>query len=648
MPPHPAKIQPKKTVEQLLREGYVEWYGSYVPPLIDERTKKPVRTKTGAVIPAPGWFVEAEIARGHMKVRDYRGQVYHFKRFVSEIWGDKSDPDGYWEWNPNADKMIEATFKHKWLGIAGAASTGKTQFLALYAVAIFLLFPTDTKVLVTSMTIQSAEAKIWGHVEKFFLRASRLIGDHFMPGKLISSKHIIRRKTEDGKLSSTEGIELVPADVSEFKTSAKKLQGYKQAKGRLIMAGDEWATLSPNLLATCKENLSTNKGFKLLAAFNPESYFDPGGLIAKPQAGWSSISLDSEEWETEFENGWCLRFDGLKSPNVLAGRELWLGLMTTEALANHRANFSGNESAIGFLKMVRGFWCATGSKESIFTEVEMENFRVQRKFTTWLSPPTKIAGHDPSFTHGGDRAVLVIGETGLVHDPDSGTQKKVCQGTDVYVLDEEIDTSKDKSLQVVDKVAELLQKHGVRTEDLAVDLTGAASYGTLLAQKLGTGFLGVNFGGSPSDARVGGGSRKTGKEMYTNRASEMWFGMKPLIRSGQIGGLDPDTIGELCARTYTTKGEKTEIEPKEKMKQRTKKSPDRGDGWVLMADVARLRHGLTAIEKPPPRKEEQAPAQDIFAQMFNLEALQNKKSRHRIDVPVLQEAAVASGGGWGE
>lgn len=984
----PPPPKPAKTADQLIREGYREWYGSYVPPLIDQKTKKPVRMKNGEVIPTPGWFVEAEITRGHMKVREYRGQLYHFKRFVSELFGDKSDSDGFFEWNPNAEKIVERAFGNRWLAIAGAAScvagstrlldprtgaqptikelceanqrpwvmtlngpvkadvpfvkgktkmlefhlsnggvfkctpehrlltsagwvfagsveageelfgysrdleqstlgndpsvqmpdarhcsekvpdsqsscsacfhlcgeqlqsardnaretlpsqvgaqgctecafsvqddflcestrthlcrsaalsthsvsppssllgspsrshcvgeifsppllwsqqpgpslqgnnlqrtfsardqhfdhtqrmgiadaprevfelppalehksrcegvsssdqqqagcssasgkvsqsprssqyfssisyemnvqrtlvlsitklpeevfydlnvpvehhyfaegaihhnSGKTQVLAMYAVAMFLLWPTNTKVLVTSMTIASAEGKVWGHVEKYFLRASRMIGEAFMPGKLISSKHIIRRRTEDGKLSSTEGIELVPAEASEFKTSAKKLQGYKQASGRLIMCGDEWATLSPNLLATCKENLATNDGFQLLAAFNPESYFDPGGLISKPKAGWSSIDLDSEEWETEFENGWCVRFDGLKSPNVIAGREIWKGLMTTEALNNHRANFAGNESAVGFLKMVRGFWCATGSKESIFTEVEMENFRVQRKFTQWLSPPTKVAGHDPSFTHGGDRATLVIGETGMVHDPDSGIQKRVCQAVEVYVLDEEIDTSKDKNLQVVDKVAELLKKHGVLTEDLAVDISGAAAYGTLLAQKIGTGFLGVNFGGSPSDARVGGGSRKTGKEMYSNRASELWFGLKPLIRSGQIGGLDPDTISELCARTFTTKGEKTEIEPKEKMKQRTKKSPDRGDGWVLMVDVARKKHSLTALEKPPQKKVETQQATDIFGQFYNLEQLQKKRSGHRIDIPVLQEAGVASGGGWGE
>ena len=73
------------------------------------------------------------------------------------------------------------------------------------------------------------------------------------------------------------------------------------------------------------------------------------------------------------------------------------------------------------------------------------------------------------------------------------------------------------------------------------------------------------------------------------------------------------------------------------------------DAWVLMCDVARLKHHLTAIEKPPPRPvEKNATNSGIFASFFDLASMQQKKKGHNIATPVLQEAAVASGGGWGE
>jgi hypothetical protein len=133
-----------------------------------------------------------------------------------------------------------------------------------------------------------------------------------------------------------------------------------------------------------------------------------------------------------------------------------------------------------------------------------------------------------------------------------------------------------------------------------------------------------------------------------NRASELWFGLKPLIRSGQIAGLDdPDTLLELCARTYTNRGGRVEIESKDKMKLRTKKSPDKGDSFCIMVDVARLRHGLTATERPPPKPKTSEVAKDIFGQTFDLEALKPKKSGHKIMSPLLQEESLYMGmGGW--
>lgn len=635
-------------LEKLIRDGHTPKYGFLFAPLKDAKGK-PLRVN-GQPVPMPGWLIEKHIYNG-FRVPGYKGQAWHFMRFVDELWGDKSDKDGLFEWNPNAVRMLEGMLEHKRLALAGNASSGKTNFVALAANALYLLNPDNTKCLVTSMTIKTAESKVWGWVEAYWNRALRKIGVNNMPGVLTSSDHIIRRKTRDGKLSRLHGIELVPADKSEYKKSATKLQGFKAGGGDLWLLADELDTLSPNLLNTAQENLFANDGFHMIGAFNPTSHFTPGGIFATPKHGWKSIDIDTHEWETV--HGYCLRFDGLRSPNVLEGKPVWLGLLSLEALNGFRERFQGNENSPGFVSMVRGFFSSSGSDETVLSEAEIENYDANRRTSTWMDRGVMVAGLDPAFCHDGDLAVLTIGRVGMAMDNDLGIQKKVCERIKTYVLDSDVKASKDKSEQVVEQVKNKLIEHNVATEDLAVDISGAASFGSLLARDIGAGFLHVNFGGSPSETRVSLSDKRTGREAYVNKATELWMSLKPLVRSGQIKGLDPDTIVELTTRTCkATASGRSEIESKKKMKQRTNgESPDKSDSLVLMAEVARQKHGLVAIEKParPPKKPSQV-GNSIFHQVYDMG--EEPKHKTRIKVPDMswQEDSWQGigSGGWDE
>lgn len=634
-------------LEKLIREGHTPKYGFLFAPLKDAKGK-PLRIN-GQPVPMPGYLIERHIYNG-FKVPGYKGQAYHFMRFVDELWGDKSDKDGLFEWNPNAVRMIENTMKHKRLAVCGCASSGKSNFIAMAAVAMFLLNPNKTKCLVTSMTIATAESKVWGWVEAYWNRAVRKIGVNQMPGILTSSNHIIRRKLPDGKLSRLQGVELVPADKSEYKKSATKLQGFKAGDGDLWMFADELDTLSPSLLNTCRENLGANDGFHMIAGFNPTSHFTPGGLFATPKHGWKSIDVDTHEWETD--DGYCIRFDGLRSPNVLEGKAIWSGLLSLEALNGYRERFQGNENSPGFVSMVRGFFSSSGNDETVLSEVEIENYDANRRTSTWMDRGVMIAGLDPAFCHDGDLAVLTIGRVGMAMDNDAGIQKKVFERIKTYVLDSDVKASKDKSEQVVEQVKNKLIEHNVATEDLAVDISGAASFGSLLARDIGSGFLHVNFGGSPSETRVSLSDKRTSKEAYTNKATELWMSLKPLVRSGQIKGLDPDTIVELTTRTCkATASGRSEIESKKKMKQRTNgESPDKSDSLCLAVEVARQKHGLVAIEKPAkPSKKPSQVGNSIFHQVYDMGDEPKHKTRIKVpDFSWQEDAWQGIGDGMGE
>lgn len=109
-----------------------------------------------------------------------------------------------------------------------------------------------------------------------------------------------------------------------------------------------------------------------------------------------------------------------------------------------------------------------------------------------------------------------------------------------------------------------------RPQAIFVDATGGYGGGVVdLLQQAGLPVVGVQFAGSPGDAR------------YANKRSEMWFLMAEWVRRGaalpQIGELTK----ELTSPTYYFKGDRFALEPKEQIKARLGYSPDLGDGLAL-------------------------------------------------------------------
>lgn len=605
--------------------------------------------------PKPDVLIELYILRNYEriveKMRNHRLLPWreHFKAFVSCIWGD---PEGsfFFEWNPNADRILENFHKHRLLAVAGHASSGKTEGLACIAVAYWLIFPFETKILLTSLTAKSAKGKIWGSVVECWQRACQFFdGLAPLPGKLIASQNIIRY-CDQGVFTDKAGLELVVGEASRAAESAEKIQGYK--RGKVILMADELATLAPAILETALSNLKANEEFRMIGSFNPDSYFDPGGRFSKPKDGWHTINEHSSEWETLIEpiglTGYCIRFDGETSPNVLAAKKLWRGLMSLEYLTELKNAYGPKTKS--YWKMVRGYWSPTGSVDAIYSEAEIFNHRADASVTTWMEVPVMVAGLDPSYAHGGDRAALAIGKTGLAKSPDTGQVQRVFELTKVYCLDDDVtDKTRSKSEIIVSLLKQKLIEHKVHISNLAVDATGGGDpFSALIARECGSGFLQVQFGGSPSNKPVSKADKRPAKERFINMVSELWMVGIELIRTGQFKGLLPDVIAEMTARTFDDKagrsGNLTAVEPKKKMKLRTQKSPDLSDGVFLALHVARMRHGLSSVEtshKPVGSK--------VSYGDPRLNAVMNPSWGQKKVLTLADDAApVFAGGGWGE
>ncbi len=80
-------------------------------------------------------------------------------------------------------------------------------------------------------------------------------------------------------------------------------------------------------------------------------------------------------------------------------------------------------------------------------------------------------------------------------------------------------------------------------------------------------------------------------EHYSKGVSEYWFSTREAIESGQIRNLSRAVAYEGQCRLYSiVSGNRVEIEPKEDMKERIKKSPDLYDWFSFLVEGARQRN----------------------------------------------------------
>ena len=562
----------------------------------------PVRDLNGKLVPIPNWAIERNMLVRYEQFQkenpglQMKSWGEHFCQLVKCIFGD---PKGiyYFEWNPNAVRVMKHLKSKKIISLAGHKSSGKTDIISMIGVMMFWLDPENTKVIVTSTTVSAAQQKVWGKIKLIWQHLSKFFGgEENLPGKLMDSKNTIRYE-DKGVKHDLRGLTLVAGDKGSAKESADKIQGTKAPV--FIVVGDEFDTLEHSLVNTIFGNLSANAELYLLAAFNPTSYYSPGGVISKPVNGWHTVDENSLEWETEIEpfgiRGYCLRYDGEKSPNVVAGVERWKGLLTLENI--NQFGGLGSKTPI-YYSQIRGWWSATGNVDSIYSEVEIIKWRADAKVKTWISPPKMVAGLDPAFTHGGDRAVLTIGKVGMAQSPDTGLVQKVFEVVKFYILDLDMtNTSPSKREWVVKLTKKQLEEHGVDVRDLAFDGTGGGEpFGALIARDLGNGALNVGFGGKASDRPVSKSDPRPGNKRFRNMVSELWYVGREFIRSGQLKGLQPDIVTEMVARTYEEVSGVVKVESKDDMKLRTKKSPDIADSCFLCLHMARMKHGLSSTE----------------------------------------------------
>lgn len=537
----------------------------------------------GLIIPATN--ILTALLYGFRHHESNKAKEYFFWRLCDELWNHDELPEKMMVKHPWATEMIQAVIANRYVSIGGAASSGKSHTMAAWGILNWLSAPRDTLVLLTSTTLREARKRIWGSV------ISLLSVIEGAPLKVRDSIGNVAYINEQGNLIERAGLSLIAAERSKTREAVGKFIGIKQK--RVILIGDELAELSEAILQAGLSNLSKNPYFQLIGMSNPSSRFDAFGIWSEPKHGWDSVdtSID-DQWKTKW-GGQYVRFDGERSPNIVAGEDVYPWLPTQEKLDEDKA-LLGPESR-GYMRMVRAIFFDSDETEGIYSEAELTRTGSMSD-TEWQGKPTPIAGLDPAFTNGGDRTILYTGYVGYNHTG----QFCVSLGEPHHLNDDATNKAVPRTYQIVRQVKELCKKKGILPENVAVDATGAgAPFCDVLAGEWSDQILRVSFGGRASDRRVSANSKMTGQELYVNRVSELWFVGKELIRTKQLFGIKNDLAQEITSRNYDMiKGStlRMKIESKPEFKSRFGRSPDLADAAFLCLDLARQKHGLVAVE----------------------------------------------------
>ena len=537
----------------------------------------------GLIIPATNTLTA--LLYGFRHHESNKAKEYFFWRLCDELWNHDELPEKMMVKHPWATEMIKAVIANRYVSIGGAASSGKSHTMAAWGILNWLAAPRDTLVLLTSTTLREARKRIWGSV------ISLLSVIEGAPLKVRDSIGNVAYINEQGNLIERAGLSLIAAERSKTREAVGKFIGIKQK--RVILIGDELAELSEAILQAGLSNLSKNPYFQLIGMSNPSSRFDAFGIWSEPKHGWDSVDTNIDDrWKTKW-GGQYVRFDGERSPNIVAGEDVYPWLPTQTKLDEDKA-LLGPESR-GYMRMVRAIFFDSDETEGIYSEAELTRTGSMSD-TEWQGKPTPIAGLDPAFTNGGDRTILYTGFVGYNHTG----QFCVSLGEPHHLNDDATNKAVPRTYQIVRQVKELCKKKGILPENVAVDATGAgAPFCDVLAGEWSDQILRVSFGGKASDRRVSANSKMTGQELYVNRVSELWFVGKELIRTKQLFGIKNDLAQEITSRNYDMiKGStlRMKIESKPEFKSRFGRSPDLADAAFLCLDLARQKHGLVAVE----------------------------------------------------
>lgn len=579
------------------------------------------------------------------------GKFGHFKRIVDLTWNNEDlNSHKKFIWCREAEAILRECCLHDELGIAGPTSLGKTEPMALWMTVNYICDPTHVKCFVMSTTLQGAKDRVWGRIIQYL----DALPDY--PGKQVKSLNCVMGPNMNGDgFTEDSGLYLLAGEKSKEKETLEKIIGRKAP--RTGEPTDDFATLKAlpeyaDLAATMDDdtladllprlqNLSENRTGKIIfgideatgvvdsvytayttnirpgnaghvqmiMAGNPNLHWDVFGLFCAPKVGWENVSLNDDGWETK-SGGRCIRFNAEKNSRIV-DKNPRISWMLTQKEVDEMAESYGKKSPY-YYRFVLGMWCPAGTDFGIYSQADIELSGSMRPAMWGYRKPELFSSLDPSFTAGGDRASCTFFKYG-----EDTTGRRVMEIVEQTFIAIDV-TNKNTPVpyQVVHGWRKECERRKVRPRHASFDATGGGvTFAAIVHKEWSSEVTPISSGGKASARPVGSernsdGTRLLGHQRFANKATEMWYGAHPFLRTGQIRGISTTLAKELCSRKLSDKGHRmgrtVAVETKKDYIAREGHSPDDSDSFLVGLEHVRAKHGFrpVSVESPSGSPEE--------------------------------------------
>lgn len=545
------------------------------------------------------------------------GILWHWKRAQQILWPEKK----WHRWN---ELQADCYLKYRTMVCIGPASSGKTNSAATDVLFDYYLYPSHTSVIICSTTKERLQDRIFGEIKKFHKMALERVD--WLPGHLIEGRLRIVTDSSDEISEGRDfrnGVIGVACLKGQSYVGISEFAGIKNKRVRLV--GDELSLL-PRAFVDAISNLDKNPDFKCIGLGNPKETTDALGILGEPApelGGWDG-GIDqgpgTKTWKVRRPEGICVQLVGSDSPNL--DGKLGIPLITQEQIDRDVA-FYGKDS-LWFTMMNEGRMPRGQGSHRILTRQMCLKFHAIEPPLWRDSNIKRIAFMDAGY--GGDRCVFGELNWGRPSEADVGevvalgalasneapqmSNKQIIAIVDTVVVP--VVNAKDADLpedQIVHWVMEALGKRGIPLNDFFYEPGQRTKLTTAFNRIAGGIGNPVDCLGKAMDRPIALGQDILCVNYYSNLISQLWYQVRMCVESSQLRGLGESAMWEFCMREWGyTKGNKTEVETKDKMKLKTGRSPDESDAIAVGIEGA-IERGFQIVKtlhptsKTPPRNE---------------------------------------------
>jgi hypothetical protein len=505
-----------------------------------------------------------------------------------------------------SERTIWAWTHYDEITLFGAASCSKSATVGMLALLDWATEPLVTTTFFTSTTVKALEKRSWSSV----LSAYSLLRKKGLPAKHHKSRTAILNESDaalrdegfDTPDAIKAGIFGIAVMSGPIQASVSNIIGVHQPEGAIRVLVDE-AQATPEAIFVACANLNIGTpDVKVIALGNPMSFEDQLGRMAQPRNGWSSVTVEDEQWET-VTNGICLHFDGHQSPAVTEpdGEKEFPFLIGPTHIRRVLNRCQGNPKHPSYLTMVRGWIANTSDPDVIMPKAAQTACHMHLPPSSWRAPPIRVMALDPSFSSDGDWAILLMAEVGV----ESDGVLRIAFHTPWKIPIE--DSQDDPPLSQICRFTwNKLLEYGVEPNHLVVDETAAQTVGSafMLLAPPGVGDLTgrpllYNGNTSPLDVPISSYDQRSSKDVYSNMASASWYWTEAFGRYKQIRRFPEQAAIQFATRKIVSNYSRTgamAIEPKNAYKKRGFQSPNEADSCAMIAYLCRARLAITPGE----------------------------------------------------